>query len=280
MSFGKLYLVGVPIGNYDDITYRAVKTLESVDTIAAEDTRKAKKLLTHYRISEKDILSHGSHNEHSSVNGLVSLLQQGKNIAYISDAGMPGVSDPGYMLVRGCIQAGVGVEIVPGVTAAVTAVAVSGIPCDKFTFQGFVPRKQGERIKFFKSIEHARETQIFYESPRRAVDMLEALAEHFPNRTCFIGRELTKIHEEFIRGTVSDVFNELKARDEVLGEFAIVMQGHDGEVVIDEQDLDEQIRSLIMQGHKAKMIRDVLCEQTGLGKKDIYNRILEVKNSL
>lgn len=280
MSFGTLYLVGVPIGNFDDITYRAIKTLESVDVIAAEDTRKAKKLLDHYRILGKDILSHGSHNEHSSVNGLVSLLQKGKNLAYISDAGMPGVSDPGYMLVRGCIQAGVTIQVIPGVTAAITAVSISGIPCDRFTFQGFIPRKSGERKRFLQSIAQAKETQIFYESPRRVVDMLTDVSEIFPNRLCFIGRELTKIHQEFIRGSVSDVLEQLKSRDEVLGEFAIVLEGHSGEVEVNENDLDEKIRSLLMQGVHAKDIRDNLSESTGLGKKDIYNRVLEVKKGL
>lgn len=280
MDFGILHLVGIAIGNYDDITFRAVETLKKVDIIAAEDTRKAKKLLNHYLIKDKDTLSHGSHNEHGSANGLVSLLQKGKNMAYISDAGMPGVSDPGYMLVRACLQAGIEVKVVPGVTAAITAVAISGIPCDRFTFQGFIPRKKGERDRFLKSIETCTETQVFYEAPHRVVEMVEALANVFPSRACTVGRELTKIHEEFIRGTVVHVLDMLKNKEAILGEFTIIMAGHDGEFEIDLESYDGRILNALKAGDKSKIIRDAIALETGLPKKDVYARILLVKATL
>tara|TARA_R110000868_G_scaffold189695_1_gene432854 strand:+ start:40670 stop:41515 length:846 start_codon:yes stop_codon:yes gene_type:complete len=279
MEFGTLFLVGVPIGNHDDMTFRAINTLKMVDVIAAEDTRKAKKLLAHFLIKGKDTLAHGSHNEHSSANGLVALLQKGQNIAYISDAGMPGVSDPGYMLVRAALQGGIEVKVIPGVTAAITAVSVSGIPSDRFTFQGFIPRKKGERDRFLKSIETATETQIFYEAPHRVVEMMAALKEFFPLRACTIGRELTKIHEEFIRGTVTDVYETLLSKEAILGEFTIIMGGHDGEIVVDMSLVDDEILAALKLGTRAKEIRDEISLKTGLAKKEIYNRILALKDN-
>ncbi|MFT7432676.1 MAG: 16S rRNA (cytidine1402-2'-O)-methyltransferase [Alphaproteobacteria bacterium] len=279
MELGKLYLVGVPIGNYNDMTFRAIETLKKVDVVAAEDTRKAKKLLTHFLIKDKITLAHGSHNEHSSANGLVSLLQKGQSMAYISDAGMPGVSDPGYMLVRAALQAGIEVKVVPGVTAAVTAVSISGIPCDRFTFQGFIPRKQGERERFLNNLEKRTETQIFYEAPHRVVEMVEALANIFPERACTIGREITKIHEEFIRGTVASVLEDLQNKEAILGEFTIIMSGHSGEVEIDFEAIDKQIIEFLKAGERAKAIRDVIAKETGLAKSEIYTRILDVKKT-
>lgn len=272
----KLYLVGVPIGHFDDMTFRALETLKNVDVIAAEDTRKAKKLLDHFRITDKQVLAHGSHNEHHSVNGLIALLQKGQTMAYISDAGMPGISDPGYMLVRAAIQAEVDFDVIPGVTAATTAVTLSGLPCDKFTFHGFLPRKEGGRARYLQEISQQAETHIFYEAPHRVLEMMAALADNFPNRLCAIGRELTKIHQECLRGTVVDVLQKLKAKEQILGEFTIVLAGaeaHEDDVA----DLDGEILNLLNAGLKVKDIRDKLAEKTSLSKKDIYQRILELK---
>jgi 16S rRNA (cytidine1402-2'-O)-methyltransferase len=275
-----IYLVGVPIGNYDDMTFRALETLKKVDVIAAEDTRKAKRLLQHFLITDKDVLSHGSHNEHSSVNGLIALVQQGKSIAYISDAGMPGISDPGYMLIRAAIQAGIETDVIPGVTAAVTAVAISGIPCDRFAFQGFIPRKVGDRTKWLERIKAYPETLIFYEAPHRVVEMMEALVEFFPNRACAIGRELTKIHQEFIRGSVSDLAGILKNRSEILGEFTIVVQGASEEETKASVDVDAEIKTRVDEGMKPKAICSELADKFGLKKKEVYNRILEMTGKM
>lgn len=273
----QLYMVGVPIGNFDDITVRALETLKKVDVIAAEDTRKAKKLLDFYKITGKQVLSHGSHNEHHSVDGLISLLQQGKTMAYISDAGMPGISDPGFMLVRAAIQAGITFDVVPGVTAATTAVTLSGLPCDKFTFHAFLPRKEGARKRYLENIQKAEETHVFYEAPHRVLDMMQAVCDVFPKRLCAVGRELTKTYQECLRGTVEDVLKQLKARSEILGEFTIILQG---EVDFEEsvEDLDSEIIRLLAQGYKVKDIRDELLKKSALSKKEIYSRILELKD--
>ena len=277
MSLVQLYMVGVPIGNFDDITMRALETLKKVDVIAAEDTRKAKKLLDFYKVTGKQILSHGSHNEHHSVDGLISLLQQGQTMAYISDAGMPGISDPGFMLVRAAIQAGVHFDVVPGVTAATTAVTLSGLPCDKFTFHGFLPRKEGARQRYLENIQKAEETHIFYEAPHRVLEMMQAVSDIFPNRLCAVGRELTKTYQECLRGTVEDVLSQLKEKPEILGEFTIILQG---EVNFEEdvEDLDSEILKLLSKGHKVKDIRDELLKKSTLSKKEIYTRILELKD--
>jgi 16S rRNA (cytidine1402-2'-O)-methyltransferase len=279
MDNPQLFLVGVPIGNYDDMTFRAIETLKKVDVIAAEDTRKAKKLLDYFRISGKQVLSHGSHNEHRSVDGLIALLQKEQTIAYISDAGMPGISDPGYMLVRAALKEDIEFDVIPGVTAVTTAVTLSGLPCDHFTFYGFLPRKEGARDRAFHQLSSAEETYVFYEAPHRILDTMEGLTKYFPKRLCAVGREMTKIHQECLRGTVEDVFHNLKNKDKVLGEFTIVLEGMP---VIEENvtDLDDQILQLLSKNIKVKDIRDELVKSSALSKKEIYGRILVLKDNI
>jgi 16S rRNA (cytidine1402-2'-O)-methyltransferase len=205
----KLFLVPTPIGNLRDITYRAVEILGSVDIILAEDTRQASKLLNHYGIRSQ-LQSHHMFNEHKSVEAVCDKILSGKTIALISDAGTPGISDPGFLLVRTCIEKGIPVETLPGPTALIPALVNSGLPCDRFCFEGFLPPKKG-RTKRLTTLEEETRTMVFYESPYRLVKTLDELSEHFGNeRLASVSRELSKIYEETKRGTLADLSNYYK----------------------------------------------------------------------
>ncbi|MDR1348454.1 MAG: 16S rRNA (cytidine(1402)-2'-O)-methyltransferase [Prevotellaceae bacterium] len=200
----KLYLVPTPIGNLDDMTFRAVKILNAVDIIFAEDTRTASILLKHYRI-EKKMFSHHKFNEHATVEQIVRHIAEGKSAALVSDAGTPGISDPGFLLVRTCIEHDIDVECLPGATAFVPAVVNSGLPCDRFVFEGFLPQKKG-RLKRIEQLVNEKRTIIFYESPFRLVKALTQFAEVFgyARRAC-VSREISKIYEENFRGTLQQL---------------------------------------------------------------------------
>ncbi|MBQ8307928.1 MAG: 16S rRNA (cytidine(1402)-2'-O)-methyltransferase, partial [Alistipes sp.] len=200
----KLYLVPTPIGNLDDITLRAVQVLREVDFILAEDTRTSAFLLKHLGI-EKRMYSHHKFNEHATVKMVAEAIEAGRTVALISDAGTPGISDPGFLLVRTCVEAGIEVETLPGATAFVPALVQSGFPCDRFTFEGFLPQKKG-RMKRLEALREEERTMIFYESPYRVVKCLEQLAEVLGgDRKVSVSRELTKKFEQTVRGTLSEV---------------------------------------------------------------------------
>lgn len=219
----KLYLVPSPIGNLADITYRAVKVLEEADLILAEDTRTSSVLLRHYNIS-KPVTAYHQHNEHKIVQHLLQQMQGGKTMALLTDAGTPGVSDPGFLLVRECSRAGVPVECLPGATAFVPALVNSGIPMNRFAFEGFPPLKKGRHTLFTKLATEER-TIVFYESPMRLVRTLADLIQYFgPDRPCSVSRELTKIFEENKRGTLQEV-HDYYAEKGVKGEIVLVVQG-------------------------------------------------------
>ena len=219
----KLYIVPTPIGNLEDITLRALRILKEVDVILAEDTRTSSKLLRHYDIDKK-VFAHHQFNEHKTVDLLVSRMIGGETFAMITDAGTPAISDPGFLLVRACVQAGVTIECLPGATAFVPALVNSGLPCDKFLFEGFLPHKKG-RVTRFKALADLPYTVIFYESPFRLVKTLEQLAIYFgPMRQVCVSRELTKIYEENRRGTVAEVAEWYKAHPPK-GEIVIVVEG-------------------------------------------------------
>ena len=220
----KLYIVPTPIGNLEDITLRALRILKEVDVILAEDTRTSSKLLRHYDIDKK-VFAHHQFNEHKTVDLLVSRMIGGETFAMITDAGTPAISDPGFLLVRACVQAGVTIECLPGATAFVPALVNSGLPCDKFLFEGFLPHKKG-RVTRFKALADLPYTVIFYESPFRLVKTLEQLAIYFgPMRQVCVSRELTKIYEENRRGTVAEVAEWYKAHPPK-GEIVIVVEGN------------------------------------------------------
>jgi len=219
----KLFIVPSPIGNLADITYRAVKVLEESELILAEDTRTSGVLLKHYNIN-KPVTPYHQHNEHKVLQHLLQQLQAGKTMALLTDAGTPGVSDPGYLLVRECIRAGVPVECLPGATAFVPALVVSGIPMNRFTFEGFLPLKKG-RHTLFTQLSQDERTIVFYESPQRLVKTLEDLIQYFgASRPCCVCRELSKMFEEHARGTLEEVHAHFKEKG-VKGEIVVIVGG-------------------------------------------------------
>ena len=218
-----LYLVPTPIGNLKDITLRALEVLKQVDLILAEDTRTTSKLLNHYQVSTP-LTPYHQHNEHKVLSHLVSQLQAGKTMAVVTDAGTPGISDPAFLLVRECVKEGIKVESLPGATAFVPALVNSGLPCNRFIFEGFLPLKKGRQTLLKKLAEEER-TIILYESPMRLVKTLEELAQYLgADRPCSVSRELTKMFEENKRGTLQEVADHFKSKT-VKGEIVIVIQG-------------------------------------------------------
>ena len=219
----KLYIVPTPIGNLDDITLRAVNVLRSVDFILAEDTRTTSFLLKHLGIEQK-LRAHHTCNEHATVRLVAESIAAGRDAALVSDAGTPGISDPGFLLVRTCVEAGIEVETLPGATALIPALVQSGFPCDRFCFEGFLPQKKG-RSKQLQTLADEERTMVFYESPYRVVKCLEQFAEVFgPERRVSVSRELTKKFEQTVRGTVAEVLDHFRTT-EPKGEFVIVVAG-------------------------------------------------------
>ena len=221
----KLYLVPTPIGNLEDITLRAIRILGEVDGILAEDTRNSGQLLKHLNIS-KPLYSHHAHNEHTGVPGVIKMLKEGKSLALISDAGTPGISDPGYLLVKACVDNGIEVESLPGATAFVPALVNSGFPTDRFVYEGFLPHKKGRQTRW-KALAEEERTIVLYESPHRIVKALEQIIEFIsPERQVMVGRELSKMHEQMVRGTATEVLTYFTAHpDKVRGEIVIVIAG-------------------------------------------------------
>lgn len=224
----KLYLVPTPVGNLEDMTFRAVNVLKSVDCILAEDTRTSAVLMKHYGITTP-LVSHHKFNEHKTSEGVAERILGGQDIALVTDAGTPGISDPGFLLVRTCVEKGVDVECLPGATAFVPALVNSGLPCERFTFEGFLPQKKGKNKKVQDLAEEER-TMIFYESPFRLVKTLELFAQYFgEERQACVSREISKLHEENFRGTLRDCIEHFSQND-VKGEIVIVVEGKNRKV--------------------------------------------------
>lgn len=224
MKAGILYIVPTPVGNLADMTYRAVEVLRSVDLILAEDTRTSSILLQHYGI-EGRVLSHHKFNEHqTSAQIKKQILEEGLSVALISDAGTPGISDPGFLLVRECAAEGIEVQTLPGATACIPAIVSSGLPCDRFCFEGFLPQKKGRATRL-EALKEETRTMIFYESPYRLVKTLEQFAEAFgPDRACCVSREISKLHETHHRGTITELLNHFY-ENEPKGEIVITLAG-------------------------------------------------------
>lgn len=220
---GKLYVVPTPIGNLEDMTFRAIRVLKEVDAILAEDTRTSGKLLKHFDIATP-MFSHHMHNEHRTVEGLVKRMESGETIALISDAGTPAISDPGFLLSRACVERGIAIECLPGATAFVPALVNSGLPNDRFVFEGFLPEKKGRQSRYLKLAEESR-TMIFYVSPHKLNKTLQEFEEYFGvERSLSVSRELSKLHEETIRGSVQEVMAHFEAKP-AKGELVVVVSG-------------------------------------------------------
>jgi 16S rRNA (cytidine1402-2'-O)-methyltransferase len=221
---GKLYIVPTPIGNLEDITFRAVSVLKEVDFILAEDTRTSGNLLKHFEIKNR-LLAYHKFNEHKQVAGLVKMIEDSNAVALISDAGTPGISDPGYLLIKHCIDSGIEVECLPGATALIPAIVNSGLPNDRFIFEGFLPQKKG-RQKRMEALKFETRTIVFYESPHRLLKTLAQLLQFFhQERTVCISRELSKIHEENFRGTFTEAIEHFSSKA-IKGEIVIVVEGY------------------------------------------------------
>lgn len=258
MENGKLYLVPTPIGNLKDITLRALETLQEADFIAAEDTRQTLKLLNHFDI-KKPLISYHKYNEQIKSDKIIELLAEGKNIALVSDAGTPGISDPGSVIVQRCIEKMIDFEVLPGATAITTALVYSGLDTTKFLFRGFLPRENKERKIITDELLKSQETLIFYEAPHRLLDTLTYLLDTFGNRRIAVCRELTKIYEEIYRGNLKEAlgyFIENRPR----GEFVLVLEGKKLEEIKEEKR--EEWINLSIEEHIVKYIKD------GISKKD------------
>ncbi len=273
-----LYVVATPIGNLEDITLRAIKTLNGVDLIAAEDTRHTSRLLSHYRIRTPLVSCH-EHNEQQRSPELIGKIQSGAAVALVSDAGTPSVSDPGYRLVRAALAHGVGVFPIPGVSAAVTALCASGLPTDAFVFLGFAPRKKGRRRDLLDSLAGEPRTLVFYESPKRVAAFLEEILAAMGDRPAVLAREMTKLHEEFIRGSLSDIRAVLAGRPEVKGECTLLVDGAAAAEPISDADLIDALRHALAQpGARLSGLARDLARQHGLPRKTVYEMALNIKN--
>lgn len=270
---GTLFVVATPLGNLEDISLRALRILKEVDLIAAEDTRHSRKLLQHYGITTA-LTSYYDEVERRKAPQLVERLLEGKSIALISDAGTPGIADPGYHLVCAAIEAGVRVEPIPGASAVAAALSVSGLPTDRFVFEGFVPAKQAARRRFFQELELEDRTIVVYEAARRMVSCLEDLLAALGDRPLAMARELTKMFEEILRGPVSTVLTVLRDRTqhiELPGEITLVIGGRaQANEAVDREQLRATIARLRSEGRSLKEIARNLARETGLSVREIY----------
>ena len=271
-----LYLVATPIGNLEDITLRALRVLRSVDRIACEDTRQTAKLLHHFSIKTPTVSYH-LHNEQGRAEDLLAQLRAGGRIAVVSDAGMPAIADPGEAIVRAAYEAGVPVFAIPGANAALTALVASGLQAERFVFRGFLPSKSGERRSMLEAVlaamraEEQAATQIFYETPHRILDALADVAAVFgAAHHIVLARELTKLHEEFLRGDVADVRSTLLARDSIRGEMVLLLSGELPAQAQSAVPLAEAVRLLVNSGIDEKDALKQVARERGLGKSQAY----------
>lgn len=275
MERGKLYVCPTPIGNLDDITLRTLNTLKEVDLIAAEDTRRSVKILNYYDI-KNPLTSYHEHNERTKGENLINQILEGKNIALVSDAGMPGISDPGQVIIKLAIESGIELIVLPGATASITALVLSGLPTDKFIFEGFLSSKKRDRIEELEGIKSNEYTTIIYESPYRVVDCLEDMLQVLGDRQISVSREITKKYEETIRGKVSQVLEGLD-RKNIKGEFVIVIEGNK-EPVDENVDLDveELLLAYISQGYSKKEAVKKVSQKYEIPRNIVYQKSIQL----
>jgi len=272
---GKLYLIPTPIGNLKDITLRALETLKSVDIIACEDTRQSLKLLNHFNI-RKTLISYHKHNENGKSEDIINRLIEGKNIAIISDAGTPGISDPGAIIVKRCIEENIEFEVYPGATAITTALVYSGLNTDKFLFIGFLSRENKDRKEIIEGLADRQETLIFYEAPHRLESTLNFLKDNLGNRNIAICKELTKLHETIFRGTLEECIDHYK-ENKPKGEYVLVLEGKSKTEIMEEMkskwvdmSIEEHIKDYINQGLNKKEAIKKVAKERNLHKSEVY----------
>jgi 16S rRNA (cytidine1402-2'-O)-methyltransferase len=268
---GTLYVVATPIGNLADMTVRATRVLANVDLIACEDTRQTRKLLDHYGI-KTPLISYHEHNEQGRSEDLLREILAGKNMALVSDAGTPLIADPGYRLVERARQQGVVVSPIPGPSALLAALSASGLPTDSFLFHGFLPPKQGQRKKLLEQLKPLQSTLVFYEAPHRILDALADVAEILGSRRAVVARELTKIHEEFLRGTASQIHDTLASRATVKGEI-VLMIGKSEAQEIDDTPIETAVEKLVQSGLSTMEACKTVARQRGVSKREVYKLI-------
>jgi len=269
---GILYIVATPIGNLEDITMRALRVLREVDWVACEDTRQTRKLLEHFGVV-KPMMSYYEHNEAARAAELVERLETGVSVALVTDAGTPLVSDPGYRLVQAAIAAGVTVVPIPGPSAAVTALSAAGLPTDAFRFCGFLPAKSSQRKKLLEELKAETCTLIFYETPHRILDALEDVGAVMGSRPTVVGRELTKLHEEFLRGTAEEIRAQLASRPSVKGEMTLLIGKADEAAELDDTPLEDAVRLAEQQGLPRMDAIKQVAKKRGLSKREVYRLI-------
>jgi 16S rRNA (cytidine1402-2'-O)-methyltransferase len=269
-TYGTLYICATPIGNMEDITVRVIKTLKSVDLVAAEDTRQALKICNRYNI-RSPLTSYHEHNEKRKGQLLLEKLKAGKSIALVSNAGTPGLSDPGYRLIKACIEQEIPVEILPGPNAAVAALVVSGLPTDRFVFEGFLPRGKGERRKALARLASENRTMIIYESPHRILSLLEELEVLFKGRRLALARELTKKFEEVIRGTPEEILSQLK-NEAPRGELVMVIEGSSERLEYSDEYVRSRLDRLMAEGLSKRDAIARIAAETGVARRIIYER--------
>jgi 16S rRNA (cytidine1402-2'-O)-methyltransferase len=265
---GRLYVVSTPIGNLEDITYRAVRILKEADWIACEDTRTTRRLLDHYGIETRTISYH-EHNETERAAELIERIEQGESGALVSDAGTPLLSDPGYRLVHAAARAGVRIEPLPGASALLAALVVSGLPTDRFHFGGFLPPKQGQRQRLLESLADEAATLIFYEAPHRILESLDDIGSVLGTRDIVAARELTKMYEEVLRGTASEIAAALSRRDSIRGEFVILI-GKSLAPPAESVPIEDMIHALIAAGVERMEAMKTVARARGLSKREVY----------
>ncbi len=276
---GILYIVATPIGNLEDMTFRGVRILQMVDLIAAEDTRHTGKLLQHFQIKTPQISYH-EHNRNSRIPELLQHLGEGKAIALVTDAGMPSISDPGFELVKACIDAQISVVPIPGANAAITALSAAGLPTDKFVFEGFLPAKAQGRREHLEFLKTEPRTLIFYESPHRLLDTLQDLADIFgSDRQIVLARELTKLYEQFWRGTLAQALSNCSEK-EPQGEYTLVVAGSPPtQLVLSDVELKAELTKLIVQGMSRSQASRELAKATSLPRRQLYQLALAIEIS-
>jgi 16S rRNA (cytidine1402-2'-O)-methyltransferase len=270
---GTLWLVGTPIGNLGDLSERTGRALATADVIACEDTRRTRALLSHLGIGGgARLLSFFEGNERRRIREILDELEGNRDVALVSDAGMPGLSDPGYRLVTACIERGIEVDLVPGPSAAISALVLSGLPTARFSFEGFPPRKGGERRSRLADIAADPRTLILFESPRRVADLLRDALEIFGDRRGAVARELTKVHQEVVRGRLSEILDRIG--DEVRGEVVVVIEGRRPSEARDLDELGARVEALTEEGVPRKEAAARVAEESGASKRDLYEASL------